>query len=443
MKNLLLIFIFFLIAHNGIATAYYFSSKGDDRNDGKSVAAAWKSLEKISKVQHLFRAGDSLLFECGSVFKGQINVATSGLYLGAYGFGAKPVISGSLEILEWVEHDRNIWKAECLNCTEPANLFMKNIAQTVGRYPNTGYLTISATSTVETSITDASMLFKDGYWNGAEMVVRSGRWTIDNLPVKAYNHKTFTTSLTSSYPLQPGKGYFLQKHLATLDQPGEWFYQASTKQIYLYLKSGVNPKNEKIRVSVLDFGLTITNEQNVIIENLTFAHQQLAGVIVKGSKNISLQRIDILNSGKNGLEIINCENPCVENSFITNANNNGVEWHNNTGGTFSYNAISCTGIYPGRGASGDGTYIALRITSDTPAQGSNSFEHNTIDSTGYSGIDFRTGNTIIKNNNISNFCLIKDDGGGIYTWENTFGNTIIESNTISNGVGSGEGTINP
>lgn len=442
MKSLLVIFIFLLSAHQGIATSYYFSNNGNDTNDGKSGATPWCSLLKLSETQHLFKSGDSLLFERGSVFSGQISIITSGIYLGTYGVGPKPVISGSTEVPNWIVHGKNIWKAECLNCVEPANLFVNGVAQPTGRYPNTGYLTISGTSQADTSITDMSMLFNDAYWNGAEIVVRSNRWTIDKLPVREYEHKTFKTSLASSYPLEPGSGYFLQKHLSTLDQPGEWFYQPSTKQIYLFLESGVNPMSESIRVSVLDFGLSVS-APDVVIENLVFEHQRLAGVSIKNSDNVSLQHIEIQSSGRNGLEVTNCENPCVENSLIANSNNNGVEWHNNTGGKLSYNTITRTGMNPGMGASGDGSYIALRITADKPHEGSNLIEHNTIDSTGYIGIDFRTGNTSIKKNTISNFCLIKDDGGGIYTWENTLGNNTIKGNIISNGIGAGEGTINP
>jgi hypothetical protein len=443
MKKLFLIFLFFLNYYSGSATSFYFSNKGNDSNHGKSEVEPWCSLLKLSETQLLFKSGDSLLFERGSVFSGQISITTSGIYLGAYGVGPKPVISGSIEVLNWIVHAKNIWKAECLNGIEPANLFKDGIVQLPGRYPNTDYLTMSEVSQADTSIIDASMLFKDGYWNGAEIVVRSNRWTIDKLPVKEYKHKTFTTSLAASYPLQSGYGYFLQKHLSTLDQSGEWFYQASSKQIYLFLGSGVNPMIQNIRMSVLDFGLIITNAQQIVIENLVFEHQRLAGVIIKNSKNVSLQHIEIISSGRNGLEVNNCENPCVENSLISDSNNNGVEWHNNTGGTFSLNTVLRTGIHPGMGASGDGSYIALRITADKPQEGKNSFERNTIDSTGYIGIDFRTGSTSIRNNSISNFCLIKDDGGGIYTWENAHGNNTIEGNRISNGMGAGEGTINP
>lgn len=443
MNKILLILFFLLSAQSGMATSFYFSNEGNDSNDGKSELTPWCSLKKLSETAHLFKPGDSLMFESGSVFHGQINISNSGLYLGAYGSGPKPVISGSIEVNKWIADGKNIWKTKCLSCSEPANLFMEGIPQPIGRYPNSGYLTISSTSLQDSSFTDTNMPFSNGYWDGAEAVVKSGRWTIDNLPVKRYTNKSFTTSYNTSYPPQTGFGYFIQKHLSTLDKPGEWFYQAGMKLIYIFVAPGINPEHQKIQVSSLDFGLMLTNAQNLTIENLTFEHQSLAGVILKNSQNITLRHIDVLNSGKNGLEVINCENPCVENSLIAHSNNNGVEWHNNTGGTFSYNTIRSTGMHPGRGVGGDGTYIALRITADKPQKASNLFQYNIIDSTGYIGIDFRTGKTIVKNNIISNFCLVKDDGGGIYTWGNTLGDNTIEGNIISNGLGAGEGTINP
>jgi parallel beta-helix repeat protein len=70
------------------------------------------------------------------------------------------------------------------------------------------------------------------------------------------------------------------------------------------------------------------------------------------------------------------------------------------------------------------------------------FQYNTIDSTGYIGIDFRAGNISIKNNHITNFCLRKDDGAAIYTWGNTQGHNIVEDNIIENGIGTGEGSAN-
>ena len=36
--------------------------------------------------------------------------------------------------------------------------------------------------------------------------------------------------------------------------------------------------------------------------------------------------------------------------------------------------------------------------------------------------------------------MIKDDGAGIYTWDNTYGDNFIDNNIVLNGVGAGEGT---
>lgn len=443
MKLTLFILIAALSCSRVGATNYYLSDKGNDNHDGKSRGTAWCSLKKLSEVMQLVQPGDSILFERGSIFIGQLGISRSGIFLGAYGSGLKPVISGSIEISKWVSLGKNIWRAECTSCVkEPGNLFLDGKFQPLGRYPNKGYLTLSGSLQSETSISDSNLKFADGYWNNAEVVVRSSRWTIDNLPTTNYSHKTFTTNIPASYLLQNGFGYFIQKHLATLDQPGEWFFKSTTKQIFLYLTPGAKPTDHTIEVSVHDVGLTALNVHNIIINNLTFQHHRIAGVSVKECSAIKFQSIDIFNSGKNGLEVINCKNPRVENSLISDSNNNGVEWHNNIGGVLTHTSILRTGLHAGRGVSGNGTYIALNIPSGNSQAVNNLFEYNTIDSTGYSGIDFRTGNTHIKNNLVTNFCLTKDDGAGVYTWNNTLRDNIIEGNTIVKGIGSGEGAVN-
>src|SRR5260221_12537628 len=84
------------------ATNYYLSSKGNDLQNGTSALSPWRSLKKLSEVQ-LLQPGDSILFERGSVFSGELKMSASGkqgkeIYVGAYGSGAKPVIRGSIEI---------------------------------------------------------------------------------------------------------------------------------------------------------------------------------------------------------------------------------------------------------------------------------------------------------------------------------------------------------
>lgn len=449
MKVFLFLLMTTLIGSRASATTYYLSAKGDDRHTGKSKANAWRTLTRFNDAASDIQPGDSVLLERGSVFVGTLTIRFSGLmaneiYIGSYGVGHKPVVSGAEEIKNWTLLKQNIWVAQCASCsTEPENFFMDGKFQPLGRYPNEGYRKILCFSACETSLTDSLLTFADGYWDKAEVVVKSSRWTLDNLPVSTYHGKTFNFSSPASYPLQNGFGYFVQKHLATLDRPGEWFFDTTSKKIYVYTPPGVNPNQHTMKVSVHGSGLNVTNEHDLIIENLAFGYHASVAVTIKNSNNIALRFSDILFPGNNGVEVISCNNASLENNRITDANNNGVEWRNNINGSFINNSILRTGLHPGRGLSGNGTYNALSIASDVPLAGKNIFQYNTIDSTGYLGVDFRTGHTQIKNNVVSNFCMMKDDGAGIYTWGNEFGDNVIEGNIVLNGVGSGAGTTNP
>lgn len=69
-------------------------------------------------------------------------------------------------------------------------------------------------------------------------------------------------------------------------------------------------------------------------------------------------------------------------------------------------------------------------------------EYNEIKSTGYQGIHFRGSDVIIKDNFIDSFCIVKDDGGGIYAnkSQTVYTRRKIFGNIILNGIGMGKGT---
>lgn len=437
--------LIFLAIDYANATTYYVSNKGNDQSNGLDPNHAWLTVEKIRLSFAQFQPGDSILFERGSTFNGSLTILKSGLphselYIGAYGVGEKPIISGALEIKKWKSYRENIWVAECSSCTnELANLFIGKKLQLPGRFPNTGYRSITCNGDCRSSFSDNDLIVENGKWNNAEVIIKSSRWTIDNLAISSIENKTFRLSAPTSYVLENGFGYFIQKHLSTLDKNGEWFYDKNNKKIFLYADSKLKLSQNLIEVSFNNTGLEMTELHDVIVENIAFAYHHNLGIQIKGGKNIRINACYIAFSGVNGVEATSCTNLKIENTIISDSNNNGVEW-TNTSGLFINNSIYRTGIHPGLGKSGDGAYIALRISSNKSEIEKTLFQYNNIDSTGYIGIDFRAGNTEIKNNIISNFCMIKDDGAGIYTWENTLGNNNIEKNIITNGIGTDEGT---
>ena len=53
---------------------YYLSGRGNDTNNGLSKQTAWRSLEKINRID--FKPGDSVLLEGGAVFNGTIKLTS-------------------------------------------------------------------------------------------------------------------------------------------------------------------------------------------------------------------------------------------------------------------------------------------------------------------------------------------------------------------------------
>ena len=80
-----------------VGTTYYFSSEGDNANDGTSEKEAWQSLEMLKNVE--LQPGDQVLLKKGSVFQGYIHLKDvqgtkeAPIKIGSYGEGAKPIIN--------------------------------------------------------------------------------------------------------------------------------------------------------------------------------------------------------------------------------------------------------------------------------------------------------------------------------------------------------------
>ena len=74
-------------------TVYYLSSRnGNDEKSGASPAEAWKTCGKLKEV---LQSGDTVLFECGSIFRESVPTV-SGVTYASYGAGEKPRFLGSI-----------------------------------------------------------------------------------------------------------------------------------------------------------------------------------------------------------------------------------------------------------------------------------------------------------------------------------------------------------
>src|SRR4051812_40277028 len=108
MKTILYI-AFFLISASVQGTDYYVSALGNNNSNGLTTTTAWQSIAKVNSFT--FAANDRILFRRGDTFYGGIILKRSNLSFGAYGTGAKPVITGLTTVTGWVNSGGNTWEA--------------------------------------------------------------------------------------------------------------------------------------------------------------------------------------------------------------------------------------------------------------------------------------------------------------------------------------------
>ena len=93
---------------------YLDAADGRDSNDGLSQEKAWKTIEKANSVK--LNPGDSVLLKRDETWREQL-IPQSGdetgyVTYGAYGYGSKPVLLGSVtrnEPSDWIHEGHNIW----------------------------------------------------------------------------------------------------------------------------------------------------------------------------------------------------------------------------------------------------------------------------------------------------------------------------------------------
>ena len=107
---ILALFLFSSVAAFAGQNFYISETTGNDSNNGLTPQTAWKTLAKMNESWSLVNPGDSVLLKRGDTFsyttirktgEGMLNVdlhksgtASNYITIGAYGSGAKPIITG-------------------------------------------------------------------------------------------------------------------------------------------------------------------------------------------------------------------------------------------------------------------------------------------------------------------------------------------------------------
>ena len=458
MKTLVLKSIMCLVllvaANYAYATDYYFSStSGNDSRTASQAtnqATPWRSIDKLNSIMGSLQPGDRVLFQRGDTFYGNIKLNKSGasgrpITFGAYGSGARPIITSLVTLSNWTHVGNGVYESHSPSFGSTVNVVLvDNAVQEMGRYPNSdapnsGYLTIEATNG-NNSVSNGK-LSSSANWKGAEVVIRKSHWTIDRHPVNSHSGNTIVFQpVSGTYKPVRNYGFFVQGHVKTLDKFGEWYYNASSKKLSVYF-GAKNPGSVTVQASALDNLVTnVSKVEHIVFDQLAFKGANKIAVSIHNAGHVQIKNSEIAFSGENAAYFTNLPNLTLENSVVSYSQNSGVILNHNTpNAKIVNNKIENTNVFHGMGKTGIGSGNGLEVASDNSL-----VEYNEVINTGYVGIRFGGNNTIVNNNFINNYCLLKDDGGGIYTWTGP-ANTEnhgrkITNNIVMNGVGSKDGT---
>lgn len=429
-----------------VSTTYYVDQTGgSDAANGVTTGTAWKTIAKVNSSS--FNPTDLILFKRGEVWNETLIPPSSGtagsvIYFGAYGTGANPIITGFTTVTGFSQAG-SIWSKTIVGGLDSLNAVMVNGSiRAKARYPNSGYLvytpvSVSAISTDLTGTPD---------YTGAEAVVRSTHWIT--------NVSTITSQVVGTLNLSPNlsyssvnfrvNGYFIQNSDDALDVDGEWTYNMATGVLKVY--SATTPT---VKISNMNYTVQAAKKDYITFENISFEGADYAGIRMDTCYSATIQNCNFTNLGRYGIYYMGCSQMIVRNDSLVNCLTNGV----------------ATNIFTTAGKASDSCHIdsnyiknigylnGMAITeSYTKNVGIYSFGNdnvitdNYIDSCGYVGINFYGRRTLVKGNYVSNFCYMKDDGGGIYTGIGNYpagfnDGSIIRSNVVINGIGASDGSV--
>ncbi|MEO6135547.1 MAG: PA14 domain-containing protein [Ginsengibacter sp.] len=440
MKKLFLLPLLIIFGLSTYATDYYIAANGNDGNNGTSSSSPWQTINKLNAYFSYINSGDRVFFRRGDTFYGTIKIGKSGtsgspITLGAYGSGENPVISGLSAVTSWNNLGGNIWESSNAVSSLPYTnmVLVDGVTVAMGRWPNTGYLYYQSHNS-NISITSSGLIGSQN-WTGAEVAMfvttyGQSRNKILSQSGTTINYQANPISESIQYENQ---GFFIQNDSRTLDSPGEWYYNPSTKKLRLY--SLGTPNN--VQLTTVDT-LLITNEKSYItVENIAFKGSNRTSFLINNSKYISINNCDFNFSGTDAITGPwwgNSTNVLIQGCTFNNTNSSAIslvsEFNN---AVIKNNSIKNTGMVSGMGGKGEiGNCFAIH------APGINTLiDNNSIENVGYIPITFQGSNTVISNNYIDGFCLILHDGAGIYTHNATpvsQSGIKIQNNIVLNGL---------
>lgn len=311
------------------------------------------------------------------------------------------------------------------------DLYFENERMTLARWPNkTEESPYTIVQTVLEPGTDSSVTDKEEArgmtftvdipeeklekWQGAQDIWVHGFWYYDwsdssaRLAEVDAANKKLTTEHPSAYTVRSGQRFYAYNILEELDEPGEWYLDKETGNLYVYPPGEGDILISNFKKTIL----SVTGASDIQFKGLDFKGTRSSGIVIRNCTRVGIEDAFVCDTADYGVQIASSESCYLKDSEIcsTGAPGAGI-----SGGNF-------TTLAPGNNYI-DNCHIhnfAERDFTNTPGVHisgvGNKLSHNEIHEAPHLAIRFNGNDNIMEYNNIYHVCKDADDAAAIYTF---------------------------
>lgn len=249
-----------------------------------------------------------------------------------------------------------------------------------------------------------------------------------------------------------GTKYYVEGRPSLLDNPGEWWYDSSSKRLYLWPRTSGNPGTKNIEISKRDYGFRLENRSYITLDGLTIEYVDDSAVYqinhhnskchYNTVRNTTLRYanygVEMLAAADGGSDYIS-KGFVLQDSEIAYMDTQAIHmrywWSSSSADTFTHAGIAHTVIqgnelhHLGFRSEYDHAVGAAIFHPDTFSFVGNHVHHvahngiqllrSVIQSSkqyGFAPSEIKTGGILIKDNVFEQTCLIGSDCGGLKIW---------------------------
>lgn len=442
-------------ATRAAGNTYYIATNGSDSNPG-SQSQPFQTIQKCASVA---TAGSTCVIRAGTyhetVTPANSGTASAPITFQAYN-GEQVTINGADKVTgSWTNDSGNIYHTTVqTNPNLLANqVFVDGVMINEARWPNMGLdqmrpvRSIAESGTTTSTIYDSHLTQPTGFWIGA--IVHF--WGHEGY----YSQTATVTASAPGYVTFSGvtgcpwmcttefSKYYLSGVRGALDSPGEWYYDNSSHQLYVWTPTSDNPSGHTVELKQRNYAFDLSGKSYVQVKGVHL----FADTILSDMNSSNLLIDGIVARYLSHLHFL--DNP--DNSFFgfgsAHGGDTGIILHgsNNTLQNSDIGISAGTGV----SVSGNGHIVTNNLIHETDYMGfgtasigvsGNNIQitHNTVYESAYNGINVDGTNqyNTISYNDLFNSSMLNRDSGSIYlccddaTTPHTATGTVLDHNLV-------------